>query len=56
MSKARVFQIGNMKYVVYYRNKLVLQTSYKTLALKTAKSINNNEETSYVISNQPQSL
>ena len=53
---AKVFQIGNMKYVVYYRNKLVMQTSYKTLAIKTAKSINNGEETPYVYAQPPKSL
>jgi len=44
VNEARAYQLDNrMKYVVYYNNRLVIQTSYKLLAIRVAKAINAGE-------------
>lgn len=47
VNEATVYKIDKEKYVVYYKNRLVMQTSYKRIALASAKAINNGE--TYVI-------
>lgn len=47
VNQAEVYRVSNDKYVVYYMNKLVIQTSYKKIALETATALNNGER--YVI-------
>lgn len=45
VDEARAYQIDNkMRYIVYYRNRLVIQTSYKLLAMRVAKAINTGEK------------
>lgn len=46
VNEAIVFKDGD-RYIVYHRGNLVLQTSYKKIAMASAKAINNGE--TYVI-------
>lgn len=47
VNEAIVYKIDGEKYIVYYKDKLVMQTSYKKIAMASAKAINNGE--TYVI-------
>jgi hypothetical protein len=45
VNEARAYQLDNrQRYVVYYKNRLVIQTSYKHLAISVAKAINTGEK------------